>query len=98
MGRLSRGPKGNGHERLMGRFVRSDDESFGRSVTEMIRDAVDCELTFAQDTLSMGVTGLSIQNMREYLEYVADRRLMALQLAPLYGSRNPFAFRHIRLA
>lgn len=61
-------------------------------VTEMIREAVDCELTFAQDTLSMGVTGLSIQRMGEYLEYVADRRLVALGLPPIYGSQNPFAF------
>jgi ribonucleoside-diphosphate reductase beta chain len=68
------------------------DDRFGQRVTEMIREAVDCELTFAEDTLGMGVTGLSINSMREYLEYVADRRLMALQLPPVYGSRNPFAF------
>lgn len=72
------------------------DESFGGRVTEMIREAVDCELTFAEDTLSLGVTGLSIHGMREYLEYVADRRLAALGLAPIYGSRNPFAFMELQ--
>src|SRR5215475_5546801 len=72
------------------------DESFGRRVTEMIREAVECELTFAEDTLSLGVTGLSIKSMREYLEYVADRRLMALQLQPVYGSDNPFAFMELQ--
>jgi ribonucleoside-diphosphate reductase beta chain len=72
------------------------DESFGQRVTEMIREAVDCELTFAEDTLSMGVTGLSIKSMREYLEYVADRRLMALQLPAVYGSHNPFAFMELQ--
>src|SRR6201999_3966755 len=72
------------------------DESFGQRVTEMIREAVDCELTFAEDTLSLGVTGLSITSMREYLEYVADRRLMALELPPVYGSRNPFAFMELQ--
>ena len=51
------------------------DESFGQRVVEMIREAVDCELTFAEDTLSLGVSGLSIGNMREYLQYIADRRL-----------------------
>ena len=51
------------------------DESFGQRVTEMIREAVDCELAFAEDTLSLGVSGLSINSMREYLEYIADRRL-----------------------
>lgn len=72
------------------------DDAFGQRVTEMIRDAVDCELTFAEDTLSMGVSGLSINSMREYLEYVADRRLAALQLPPIYGSRNPFAFMELQ--
>src|SRR6201992_2293546 len=65
------------------------DESFAIRVTEMIREAVDCELTFAEDTLSMGVTGLSINSMREYLEYIADRRLSALHIAPVFGSRHP---------
>lgn len=72
------------------------DDSFGQRVTEMIREAVECELTFAEDTLSMGVTGLSIKNMREYLEYVADRRLVALQLSPVFHSRNPFAFMELQ--
>lgn len=72
------------------------DESFGQRVTEMIREAVECELMFAEDTLSMGVTGLSINNMREYLEYVADRRLAALELPSIYGSRNPFAFMELQ--
>jgi ribonucleoside-diphosphate reductase beta chain len=72
------------------------DDRFGQRVTEMIREAVDCELTFAEDTLGMGVTGLSINSMREYLEYVADRRLMALQLPPVYGARNPFSFMELQ--
>jgi ribonucleoside-diphosphate reductase beta chain len=72
------------------------DESLGRRVTEMLREAVDCELTFAEDTLSMGVSGLSIMDMREYLQYIADRRLEALQLQSLFGSRNPFAFMELQ--
>src|SRR5262245_23758819 len=72
------------------------DESFGRRVTEMLREAVDCELTFAEDTLSLGVTGLSISSMREYLQYVADRRLVALQLPPVFGSSNPFDFMELQ--
>ncbi len=72
------------------------DEGFGQKVTEMIREAVDCELTFAEDTLSQGVSGLSINGMREYLQYIADRRLEALHLAPIYGSRNPFDFMELQ--
>jgi ribonucleoside-diphosphate reductase beta chain len=68
------------------------DEDFGRKVTEMVREAVECEAAFAEDTLSMGISGLSIASMREYLQYIADRRLEALHLAPVFGSRNPFDF------
>ncbi len=72
------------------------DDTFAGKVTEMIREAVDCELTFAEDTLSQGVSGLSINGMREYLQYIADRRLEALRLPPIYGSRNPFAFMELQ--
>ncbi len=72
------------------------DESFAQNVTEMLREAVECEMTFAEDTLSLGISGLSIVHMREYLQYVADRRLEALQLNPVFGSRNPFDFMELQ--
>jgi len=72
------------------------DASFGAQVTEMLREAVDCELSFAEDTLSLGVSGLSLASMREYLQYVADRRLEALRLEPIFGSRNPFDFMELQ--
>jgi ribonucleoside-diphosphate reductase beta chain len=72
------------------------DGSFNASVIEMLREAVDCELTFAEDTLSLGVSGLSLANMREYLQYIADRRLEALHIAPIFGSRNPFGFMELQ--
>jgi len=34
--------------------------------------------------------------MREYLKYVADRRLESLWLPAVYGSRNPFAFMELQ--
>ncbi len=72
------------------------DAAFGQQVTEMIKEAVDCEYAFAEDTLSQGVMGLSLTQMRQYLEYIADRRLISLQLAPVYGSKNPFAFMELQ--
>ncbi len=72
------------------------DKKFEQDVITMIREAVDCELSFAEDTLSLGVSGLSVANMREYLQFVADRRLEALQIAPVFGSRNPFDFMELQ--
>lgn len=72
------------------------DASYEQSVKEMLREAVDCETQFAEDTLSGGVSGLSIPSMRQYLEYIADRRLVSLRFQPMFGSRNPFDFMELQ--
>src|SRR6266481_2576488 len=54
------------------------DAGLVREVEAMMREAVDCEMSFAEDVLSQGVAGLSTADMREYLQYVADCRLAAL--------------------
>jgi ribonucleoside-diphosphate reductase beta chain len=68
------------------------DEELATAVRQMLAEAVDCEVAFAEDLLEHGVSGLSLVDMREYLQHVADRRLAQLGLEPMYGSRNPFAF------
>jgi ribonucleoside-diphosphate reductase beta chain len=35
---------------------------------------------------------MSLKDMRQYLEHVADLRVARLGLKPLFGSKNPFAF------
>jgi ribonucleoside-diphosphate reductase beta chain len=68
------------------------DDKMAEQVRDMLAEAVDCEAQFAEDLLGGGVAGLSLADMRSYLEHVADRRLAQLGIAPLYGSSNPFAF------
>ena len=53
-------------------------------------------LPFAEDLLTQGVSGMSIADMRSYLEFVADRRLAHLGMTQLYGSANPFAFMELQ--
>lgn len=72
------------------------DKAMEHRVVEMLREAVDCEMAFAEDVLSLGVGGLSAPDMLEYLRYVADRRLEALGIAPVFGSRNPFPFMELQ--
>ena len=72
------------------------DEDLQRQVREMLVEAVECEVQFAEDLLAQGVSGLSLADMREYLQHVADRRLGQLGIEPLYGSRNPFAFMELQ--
>jgi ribonucleoside-diphosphate reductase beta chain len=61
-------------------------------VRTMLGEAVDAEVAFAEDLLGQGVPGMSLADMRSYLEHVADRRLEQLGIPPLYGSVNPFTF------
>ena len=68
------------------------DEEMARQVKEMLDEAVECEVQFAEDLLGQGVSGMSPADMRDYLQHVADRRLAQLDIEPLYGSKNPFAF------
>jgi ribonucleoside-diphosphate reductase beta chain len=68
------------------------DEQLVAQVGEMVADAVECEVQFAEDLLGQGVSGMSLADMREYLQHVADRRLGQLGIQPRYGSKNPFAF------
>jgi len=72
------------------------DAQWAASVREMIADAVDCESQFADDVLSGGVVGMTRSEMRQYLEYVADQRLVMLGLSPLYGAKNPFHFMELQ--
>ena len=68
------------------------DADLERQVKEMMKEAVDCETLFAQDLLSGGVAGLSVTEMRGYLEYVCDQRLQMLEMKPIFGTKNPLPF------
>lgn len=72
------------------------DARLAGDVRAMLEEAVDCEMSFAEDVLSQRVAGLSPAEMRQYLEYVADSRLAALGIDPLYHSRNPFSFMELQ--
>jgi ribonucleoside-diphosphate reductase beta chain len=68
------------------------DAALTRQIVEMIDEAVECEMQFAEDILSGGVSGLSVADMRQYLEFIADQRLIMLGLSKVYGAKNPFSF------
>ena len=68
------------------------DAELERSIATMLDEAVTCEMQFADDILSGGVAGLSVADMRQYLEFIADQRLVMLGMNKIYGARNPFSF------
>lgn len=72
-----------------------DEELKGR-IVEMMKEAVECEMSFAEDVLGQGVAGLSQRDMRKYLEFVADQRLVSLGIPAVWGSKNPFGFMELQ--
>lgn len=65
-------------------------------ITLMIEEAVDCEMAFAEDVLQHGIAGLSMKDMRTYLEFVADQRLEALSIPKRFNVKNPFSFMELQ--
>ena len=72
------------------------DDTMVQQVRDMLAESVECEVQFAADLLEQGISGMSLTDMREYLQHVADRRLAQLGIDPLYGSKNPFAFMELQ--
>ncbi len=72
------------------------DGSLAERIKEMMIEAVDCEIQFADDVLGGEVPGMSVGAMRQYLEFIADQRLIMLDMTPIFGSKNPFPFMELQ--
>ena len=63
---------------------------FQNQIIQKIKNAVELEIAYAQDCLPRGILGLTSSMFREYVQYVADRRLERVGLKAIYHSKNPF--------
>lgn len=72
------------------------NEQMNDMVTQMVEDAIECEMLFAKDILDHGIAGLSLKDMRQYLEFVADQRLESLHIPARYNVKNPFPFMELQ--
>ena len=61
-------------------------------VYEIITDAVEIEKEFVSDALPVDLIGMNSKLMCQYVEFVADRLLVALGYSRVYNSSNPFDF------
>jgi ribonucleoside-diphosphate reductase subunit M2 len=59
-------------------------------VREIVADAVDIEREVICDALPCALVGMNAGLMGQYIEFVADRLLMALGCAKMYNAANPF--------
>ncbi len=72
------------------------DDSLKDMVKTMMEEAIECELAFAKDILDHGIAGLSLKDMKQYLQFVADQRLENLHIPKVYNVRNPFGFMELQ--
>jgi len=61
-------------------------------VTSIIQDAVKNEHEFVTDALLVSLIGMNSKLMCQYIEFVADRLLVALGCPKIYNVANPFDF------
>jgi len=59
-------------------------------VQEIICSSVDLEREFITEALPVSLIGMNSELMGQYIEFVADRLLVALGCAKVYGAKNPF--------
>lgn len=65
-------------------------DAFQRHIVELVKQAVELEIDYAESCLPRGILGLKAEMFRDYVQYVADRRLERIGLRAIYGSKNPF--------
>ena len=66
-------------------------DSMKQQATQMILEATQLEIEYARDTMPRGVLGMNAAMMEEYLQFIANRRLVQIGLKEQYpGAQNPF--------
>lgn len=65
-------------------------KSFEEHIIDLIKQATKLEYTYAQDVFPKGIFGMNAAGFRQYIEYIADRRLKSVGLPAQYKVQNPF--------
>lgn len=64
---------------------------FQEEVIQMILEGTQLEISFAKESMPRGVLGMNAAMMEEYLQFIANRRLVQLGLPEQFaGAKNPF--------
>lgn len=65
-------------------------------IRQMLAEAIECEVQFAEDLLKDGIPGLTVKNIRAYLEFTADQHFGELGMTSEYGTTNPLTFMELQ--
>ncbi|TAK59132.1 ribonucleotide-diphosphate reductase subunit beta [Patescibacteria group bacterium] len=65
-------------------------QKFQDRIIELVHQAVKLEYEYARDVFPTGIFGLNADGFKEYIQFIADRRLERVGLPAQYHSTNPF--------
>lgn len=64
---------------------------FQQEIIDMVKEGVDLECQYAIDTMPRGILGLNASMFKEYLQFIANRRIVQIGLPEQYpGAENVF--------
>jgi len=67
------------------------DEQMRQEAAQMILEGTELEIQYARDTMPRGILGMNAGMMEEYLQFIANRRLVQIGLEEEFeGASNPF--------
>ncbi len=65
-------------------------EEFQKKITDWVVEAARLEYTFAAEVFPKGIFGMNAAGFKQYIEYIADRRLERVGLEAQFHVENPF--------
>ncbi len=65
-------------------------EEFETDIRDKIKHAVELEKAYVDDAMPNGFLGLNPQTVKDYVEFIADRRLDRLDMKAEYNTDSPF--------
>ncbi|MGI9345027.1 MAG: ribonucleotide-diphosphate reductase subunit beta [Gammaproteobacteria bacterium] len=67
------------------------DQEMRQQAAGMILEGTELEIQYAEDTMPKGILSMNAKIMKEYLQFIANRRLTQIGLAEEFpGATNPF--------
>lgn len=64
---------------------------FKNEIVALMKKGVELEYAYAEDTMPRGVLGLNAPMFKEYLRFIANRRLQQIGIDPIFpNAQNPF--------
>jgi len=65
-------------------------KKFQQHMIDLVKEATELEYKYAQEVFPRGIFGMNADSFKQYIEYIADRRLSAVGLPKQYNVKTPF--------